>query len=349
VATNYVDIDAAEEWRLGAADRAIDGTGGLTTADAPRRLHRGLILGGDEVRAKNREYAFYGITKNAGFFVAIWWMVTQPTGWVEWSAFFTLYAANILGMSLGYHRYFTHRAFETSLPMRYAIGILAQLATFGSMLKWIADHRRHHATSDKEGDIHSPMVDPHGTKMTKWKGIAHAHYGWVFHETATDIAFYGKGLTDDPVVMFCHRTRFFWYGVSVLALPALWGWALGGTEAILGTVLIGGFFRIQMALHAIAAVNSFGHSYGAERFETNHTAKNNWFLALVTLGEGWHQNHHVHPRAAESGFTWYEVDVTGYIIRLLEKMGLVWNVRYAPRYARDSDGQWVQKRDPAAA
>mgnify|MGYP006193095067 CR=1 FL=1 len=130
--------------------------------------------------------------------------------------------------------------------------------------------------------------------------------------------------------------------VSILVLPALWGWAFGGPGAILGTIFVGGFLRIQLVLHAIASVNSFGHRYGSERFSGNHAAKNNWFIALLTLGEGWHNNHHEHPRAAEAGFVWYEIDFTGYLIRLLEKMGLVWNVRHAPRYVRNDRGEWVE-------
>jgi stearoyl-CoA desaturase (delta-9 desaturase) len=234
--------------------------------------------------------------------------------------------------------------------MRYALGILAQFGVYGSLLKWSADHRRHHAMSDKAGDIHSPYVDPFGAPMPKWKGLSHAHLGWVFDNTTTDLSVYGKGLVDDPVIMFCHRTRYFWYGVSALALPALWGWAFGGTEAILGTVLIAGFFRIQLALHAIAAVNSFGHRYGYERYGgPAGGAKNNWLLALITLGEGWHNNHHGHPRSADAGFVWYEIDPTAWLIRLMERIGLVWNVQHAPRFVRGADGRWAEARETPAA
>jgi stearoyl-CoA desaturase (delta-9 desaturase) len=336
MATNFAEIDEVENW--------MD-----PDTVAPRRARLGLIVGGPEARAKRREYAFYAITKNGGFLVAIWWILTQSSGWVEWSAFALFYLLNILSMSLAYHRYFTHRAFETSLPMRYALGILAQFGVYGSLLRWTADHRRHHAMSDRPGDIHSPYVDPHGTPLAKWKGLSHAHLGWVFDNTTTDLAVYGRGLVHDPVMIFCHRTRYFWYAVSALALPALWGWALGGTGAILGTILIAGFFRIQLALHAIAAVNSFGHRFGRERFSGNHSAKNNWFIALITLGEGWHNNHHEHPRAAGTGFVWYEIDPTGWLIRLMEKMGLVWNVRAAPRYVRDAEGRWTDAGAGVAA
>lgn len=332
MATNFIDADQP----------AVAAAEAVRAPVAP-----GIIVGGPGVKAKNREYTFYAVTKNLGFLAALVWVFTQPSGWVEWSGFALFYVLNILGMSLGYHRYFAHRSFETSKPMRYALGILAQCGVYGSLPKWVMDHRRHHARSDRPGDIHSPFVDGHGNRLSGWKGIAHAQLGWVFHDTITDPEVYGKGLADDPVMRFCHRTRFFWYGVSALVLPALWGWALGGTGAILGTVLIAGFLRTQLALHAIAAVNSFGHAFGSQRFRTSDTARNNWFIAWLTLGEGWHHNHHAHPRAANAGMAWYEIDPTAWLIRLLEKMGLVWNVRYAPRIARAEDRALAQDRTAA--
>lgn len=328
MATNILDAD-------GVGNRPA-----VATPEEPR-LKRGVLADAAAARAKNREYLFYAITKNGGFIAALVWIFTQPSGWVEWSGFFLFYAVNILSMSLGYHRYFAHRAFETSVPMRYALGILAQFGVYGSLPKWVADHRRHHSLSDREGDIHSPHVDPHGRRLSGWRGIAFAQLGWVFHKTVTDWDIYGKGLMDDPVMRFCHRTRYFWYGVSALVLPALWGWAWGGTGAILGTIFIAGFLRVQVALHLIGAVNSFGHAFGSQRFKTNDTARNNWILGWLTLGEGWHHNHHAHPRSARAGLTWWEVDPTAWLIRLMEKMGLVWNVRYAPRYRRNPAGEWV--------
>lgn len=320
---------------------------GAAAAPVPAVLPPGVSTDPAAARAKNREYAFYAITKNGGFLVALWWVFTQPSGLVEWSGFALFYALNILSMSLGYHRYFTHRAFETSKPMRYALGILAQFGVYGSLPRWVADHRRHHAHSDRPGDIHSPYVDGHGNALTGWKGVAHAQLGWVFHGTTTDFTVYGKGLLDDPVMRFCHRTRYVWYGVSALVLPALWGWAWGGPGAILGTILIAGFLRIQMALHAIAAVNSFGHAFGSQRFRTNDGARNNWIIAWLTLGEGWHHNHHAHPRAANAGMAWYEIDPTSWVIRLMEKAGLVWNVRYAPRIRASEDSRRVPARNRA--
>lgn len=292
----------------------------------------GVLVGGPEARAKVREYVTLASTKWAGSLLAIVWLLTRPTGWVEWGAFLTFYVLNVLGVVIGYHRYFSHRCFDTSTPMRYFIGILAQLAAQASVLKWAADHRRHHARAERVGDTHSPYWDSFGNpQSSRTKGLLNAHFGWCLDESVTDLSVYGKGLTDDPVVMWCYRTRWLWYAVSVLLLPALWALAFGGGwSLVIGTVLIGGFLRINAVLHAVLAVNSIGHMYGYERFSgEGHRAKNNWLLAILTLGDGWHNNHHQHPRAATTRVAWWEIDLAGVVIWTWEKMGLVWNVRRA--------------------
>ena len=300
----------------------------------------GIQFNTAESRNKIREHLFYLVAKNGGALTAIYWIATQPTGWVEWTAFAAFYVMNILSMSIGYHRFFTHRAFETSMPMRYAIAILAQLGIFGSLRRWVAEHRRHHALSDRSGDIHSPYFDGHGEPSQGILGWKHAHLGWAFTNSMTDPAVYGKGLGEDPAILFVDKYRFIIFLSSVIFLPAIWGYAFGGIEAVIGTVLIAGFLRAVIALHAIACVNSFGHIYGSQRYKSGtDQARNNWLIALFTLGEGWHNNHHAHPRAANAGLAWYEIDMTSWIIRLLERVGLVWNVRWAQLERKGSSEQ----------
>jgi stearoyl-CoA desaturase (Delta-9 desaturase) len=282
-------------------------------------------------KAKNREHLFYLAAKNLPALAAIYWIATQPTGWIVWTAFAAFYVMNILSMSIGYHRYFTHKAFETSRPMHYAIAILAQLGIFGSLRRWVAEHRRHHAHSDRRGDIHSPYFDDFGDATGGAKGWKYSHLGWVFSHSMTDEKVYGKGVADDDAILFVDKYRIPIFFISVLVLPALWAMAFGGdTQTIIGTILVAGFLRSVVALHAIACVNSFGHMYGSKRFTDGHDeARNNWLIALLTLGEGWHNNHHAHPRSANAGLAWYEIDMTAAIIRLMERLGLVWNVRWA--------------------
>jgi stearoyl-CoA desaturase (delta-9 desaturase) len=150
--------------------------------------------------------------------------------------------------------------------------------------------------------------------------------GWLFDKTSSDAKIWAKDLLDDPIVMFFSRTRFFWYFVSVIAIPGLYGLALGGPEHALGAILVGGFLRATIFTQAVLAINSIGHTVGSVRFEQENTSTNNALLAIFTLGEGWHNNHHRFPRSAYAGLAWYEVDVLGSIIGLMEKVGLVWNV-----------------------
>ncbi|MEO1043880.1 MAG: acyl-CoA desaturase [Pseudomonadota bacterium] len=295
----------------------------------------GVIVNAPLAKAQRKEYFVYTSIKNGGTLLALIWIATQPTDWVIWSAFFLFYCLNVLGESLAHHRYFTHGSFKTSTPMRYALAILAQCGVYGSALYWVADHRRHHSQTDQPGDVHSPFFDGEGKEpVSKLKGLAHAHLGWAFDNCSTDMEIYGKGLLEDKVLVFAHKTRWLWLFTSAFFVPALWGWAFGGTwNHVIGTVLVAGTFRMMLGLHAIALLNSVCHYWGYERFKGPHHAKNNWWVALVSLGEGWHNNHHAHPRAATTSTRWWEIDPTYWVIMVLEKLGLVWDVKRMPKDA----------------
>ena len=291
------------------------------------RWRSAVRYGGPDAASRRREHLIYAAIKQGGALLALAYIVLEPTGWVEWSGFALFYVLNILSMSLGYHRYFTHKAFETSTPMRYVLAALAQFGVYGSLKRWCMDHRRHHSLSDKPGDIHSPYVDDYGKAISGRAGLKHAHLGWAYGEAMTNPDLYGKGIVGDPVIEWAHRTRWFWFAFSAVIAPAAWGYLLGGPGAVLGTIMVAGFLRLALALHAIAGVNSFGHRYGYQNFKDLDEARNNLFLGYITLGEGWHNNHHAHARAACNKVRWWEVDMTMWVIVALEKLGLVWNVQ----------------------
>jgi len=316
----------------------IDGNGlaiplkGKTSADENKLLQKPIIgvkYNDPRAKIKNREHKFYLFAKNVPAIAGIVWMATQPTGWIVWSAFIAFYVMNILSMSLGYHRYFTHKIFETSNAMRYVLAIWAQLGVYGSLQRWVAEHKRHHAHSDLPGDIHSPYYDIYGKEHSGFKGMNHAHLGWVFVDCMTDEDIYGKSVKDDKAILFADKHRMLLFFISVVILPALWALAFGGdTGIVIGSILIAGFLRCTLSLHAIASLNSIVHKYGKRRFETTDKSHNNWLIAIFTLGEGWHNNHHAHPRSANAGLAWYEIDVTSWVIWGLEKCGLIWNVQW---------------------
>lgn len=327
-----MNILLSKELALGPGDEA--------PADG---IKPGIFVGGPLARWHRREYVTLSGTKWLGAIAAIPWMIVYGSGWVEWSAFLFFYVLNVMGISIGYHRLFSHRTFKTSRPMEYIFGTLAQIGAMGSALKWAADHRRHHANTDRAGDTHSPFYDSYGKPMTGWRAMYMCHFGWLLDDTYTDVGSYGKkDLVGDPVALYCHRTRWFWYFVSIIILPALWALAFGGGwQLVIGTILIGGSLRNLAVLHAILSLNSIGHVYGYQNFKGPQNAQNNWFVALITLGEGWHNNHHHHANAAYMGIRWYEFDPTGAVILLLEKLGLVWDVQRCPPYRAQDDGQLV--------
>ncbi len=224
-----------------------------------------------------------------------------------------------IGICLGYHRLFTHRSFATYRPLRWVIALTGSLAGQGSVIHWTANHRKHHAHSDSEGDPHSPR-----------DGFWWSHVLWVFPEMgAAELARYHRrwapDLVKDPVLRFLDRTFLFW---NILLGAGLFtaGWAVGGTPLGLSWLVWGLFLRLVYVLHATWLVNSASHCWGYRNYETRDDSRNNWLVALLTYGEGWHNNHHAFPRLACAGHRWWEVDVTYSVIRLLAFLGLAWEV-----------------------
>ncbi|MDB5648697.1 MAG: hypothetical protein JWL62_217 [Hyphomicrobiales bacterium] len=261
-----------------------------------------------------------------GATAAVVWIALNGLTWVEVSCFLLFYVLTSVGQGIGLHRYFTHRSFKTSRTMRAILALLATMSMQGSIIGWVADHRRHHAHTDHCGDLHSPHIDDHCSPLTSWRGILHAQLGWLFADTFSDARIFAKDLADDPMLVFFGRTRLFWYLVSIVLLPALYGRIVGGAEHVVGAILIGGMLRAVIFSQSILALNSIGHTMGAIRFAQANTSRNNFWLAILTLGEGWHNNHHRFPRNAYAGLAWYEIDPLGTMISIGEKLGLCWDV-----------------------
>ncbi|MEE9433845.1 MAG: acyl-CoA desaturase [Sphingorhabdus sp.] len=288
----------------------------------------GVGIGGPKARAKQLEYlvVIYGLL-GIGSVFATWWLFTHTTGIVEWSAFTFGYLTINFGLSVGFHRYFSHRSFETTRVVHYLLAITGHMACLGSGINWAADHRRHHAHTNVPGDPYAPNFDGHGRPMQGIKSFFMCHIGWLLDNTYTDVGVYGKGLAGDPALEWCHRTRWFWVIFSLFILPAGWALLFGGPEHIVGTILIGGLLRTFIFANGVGFTNSLAHGFGYSRFKDCGDATNNWFVALLTLGDGWHNNHHNAPRAANNLIGWWEIDINGWTIEALEKLGLAWNVQ----------------------
>jgi len=257
--------------------------------------------------------------------------------WQDLMLLAVLYLLTGLGVTVGYHRLLTHRAFETKPWLRYTFAVLGSLALEGSVVAWVADHRKHHAFADQEGDPHSPHVGHGGGLKGMLTGLFHAHMGWLFknHGQASGRQF-AKDLLEDPGMRRINRA-FPWLALSTLALPALLGYAISGGQpkAALTAFIWAGLVRIFLVHHVTWSINSVCHYFGNRRFQTEDRSTNVFWLALPSFGEAWHHNHHAFPRSAFHGLRWYELDPSGWLIAALERLGLAWNVvRISPQRQR---------------
>jgi len=241
--------------------------------------------------------------------------------------FAVMYLASAFGVTIGFHRHLTHRAFDTFKSLRYALAIMGSLAVEGPVLAWVADHRKHHTFSDEEGDPHSPHVG-HGSGLAAvLRGLYHAHIGWLFQSNGrAEKRRYCPDLCADPTMRTIHGAFPAIVAASLL-LPFAAGFAWGGSlSAGLEALLWAGLVRIFLVHHVTWSINSVCHFFGQRRFATGDESRNVFWLALPSLGEAWHHNHHAFPRSAYHGLRWYELDPSGWVIFAASKLGLVWNV-----------------------
>jgi stearoyl-CoA desaturase (delta-9 desaturase) len=277
---------------------------------------------------------------HAGCLGVIW------TGW-SWTAVgiaAALYFVRMFAITGFYHRYFSHRSFHTSRVMQFFFAVVGNASAQRGALWWASTHRHHHKHSDEEEDAHSPRVG----------GFWWSHLGWLTSNKhfATDYSAI-RDLAKFPELVFLNR--FDWL------VPALLGGGLYGLGALLerfapglGTngwqIAVWGFFiSTVVLLHGTLCINSLAHVLGGRRFNTKDDSRNNLFLALITLGEGWHNNHHRYMSSARQGFYWWEIDITYYLLKLLSFFGLIWDLREVPAaiYAEAKSGMSAQVEESA--
>ncbi len=231
-----------------------------------------------------------------------------------------------LGVTVGFHRMLTHRAFSTYKWMQYLLAILGSMAVQGPVISWVADHRKHHAHTDEEGDPHSPHGHGDGFKGAV-KGLWYAHMGWLFdRQGQAKFGKYAKDLVEDPGFRLINRLFPLWLALGIV-IPAALGYAIEGTLAAAATgALWGGLVRVFLLHHVTWSINSVCHFFGSRRFDVEDHSTNVFWLAPLSFGESWHHNHHAFPRSATHGLKWYEVDPSAYVIRAMKATRLAWNV-----------------------
>lgn len=236
-----------------------------------------------------------------------------------------MYFLTSFGVEGGLHRFFSHRAFKAGPLVTAAIGILGCMAAQGPILFWAATHRMHHVFTDQDGDPHSPRVLSPGLRG-RIKALWHGHVGWLFSVKRSNWSTYVPDLFGSRGVLFVNQHYLSWVFLG-LAIPAATGTALSGIEGAVGGLLWGGLARIFLLDQVTWAVNSIGHTFGKQPHQTRDTSGNIGWLALLSAGGGWHNNHHANPALAHNDFHFWQIDTTAWVIRLLGLVGLAWDIR----------------------
>ncbi len=252
--------------------------------------------------------------------------------WVYLGLLLGMYVATVLGITVGFHRLFTHRAFETYAAIKVVLGVLGSMAVQAPLLKWVAVHRRHHQHSDRPDDPHSPHGHGRGV-LGVLRGLWHAHLGWIFQPEPPGLDRYVKDLRQSRLLRTVNVLFLVWVSAGLL-LPALLGGLLTGTwtGAWLG-LLWGGLARIFLVHHVTWSINSVCHLWGFRPYRSGDQSRNNYVFGVLGLGEGWHNTHHAFPTSARHGLRWWQPDVSYYVIRALAWLGLAWDVRLPTKQA----------------
>ncbi len=268
-----------------------------------------------------------------GLAIAIYSLWGWGFSWTDLALLLGMYVLTALGITVGYHRLFTHRSFETYRVIQFILAVLGSMALQGSLLKWVALHRRHHAHSDKPGDPHSPHLHGRGI-LGLLRGLWHAHLGWVFQADPADLPRYMKDLQRSTLLRVTSALFLVWVLLGLL-VPALLGGLLTRSWAGMWYGLAwGGLARIFLVHHVTWSVNSVCHFWGLRPYRSADQSRNNILFGVLALGEGWHNTHHAFPTSARHGLRWWQIDISYGVIRVLALLHLAWNVKLPSRQAQ---------------
>jgi stearoyl-CoA desaturase (delta-9 desaturase) len=264
-----------------------------------------------------------------GLLVAMGTLWGVAAGPVDLALLVAMYLICGLGISLGFHRYFTHQSFKARGWFKVTLAILGSMTLQGPVTQWVTDHRKHHALSDQPGDPHSPHTHDGDTWTASVLGLWHAHVGWLFRTKGMERGeHYGRDLYADRTIRLIDRLYFVWVALT-FAIPFAIGYVASGgnVERGLQAMLWGGVLRIFLFQHSTWAVNSVCHRFGSRDFATRDQSRNNLAIALLTFGEGWHNNHHAFPSSARHGLLRGQLDLSAWLVRPLERCRVIWDVK----------------------
>ena len=263
-------------------------------------------------------------------FVSLIVAIALLWGWgFSWLHLFLLLGMYLItgtGITVGFHRLLTHRAFETTRPVKFILAVLGSMAVQGTVFQWVATHRRHHQHSDEMEDPHSPHLHGHGIRGL-FRGLWHSHMGWLFRADTPNLFRYVGDLQQDGLMRKASALFPLWVVVGLI-IPTVAGGLISQswTGALLGFVW-GGLVRIFFVHHVTWSVNSVCHVWGSRPFRCEDESRNNFVVGILAWGEGWHNNHHAFPTSARHGLRWWQIDMSYAVIRVLAWLGLAWNIR----------------------
>jgi stearoyl-CoA desaturase (delta-9 desaturase) len=258
-------------------------------------------------------------------------------GWADAGLFVGMYVLVMLGITVGFHRLFTHRAFEATKPVQFVLGVLGSMAFQGSLLEWVGRHRLHHQYSDTDVDPHSPHAPRRSGFWGRFRAFWHAHVGWALRPEDPNLGRYAPDLQKSRMIRWVSALFPLWAALGLL-VPAGIGYVLGGGTGALTGFLWGGLVRVFLGHHMTWSVNSVCHVWGSRPYASGDESRNNPVVGVLGLGEGWHNNHHAFPTSARLGLRWWQVDLGYYLIRALAFIGLVWNVKHPRSRATSRSG-----------
>jgi stearoyl-CoA desaturase (delta-9 desaturase) len=307
------------------------------TVPEDARAIRGVVrLTAKELRFQRRLTLAFTVGPLLGVVLAVWMLWGSGVSGLDLALLLGFYAFTGLGITVGFHRLFTHRSFRATKPVRVALAVAGSMAVEGSVIAWCATHRRHHAFSDRYGDPHSP----HLARAAGVKGVAiglwHAHVGWLLDPERSDPNEWTPDLMSDAAIRWVDRA-FPWLTVVTFMLPAAIGWAVSGTLWGAASAFVwGSLVRIVLLHHVTWSINSICHFYGKEAYRARDESRNVWPMAPISFGESWHNNHHAFPWSARLGLRPWEIDIGWYAIRILRSLRLVRDVKVPTREQREA-------------
>lgn len=261
-----------------------------------------------------------------GLIAAIILLWGRGLDWLHLGLLIGMYCVTTVGITVGFHRLFTHRAFETVRPIKFMLAVFGSMAVQGPVLQWVATHRKHHQYSDHEDDPHSPHLHGHGMRGL-FAGLWHSHMGWLFCPDSPDLLRYAGDLAQDGMIRKINSMFTLWVTIGLLLPGAIGGLVTQSwTGALLGFIW-GGLARVFLVHHITWSINSVCHLWGTRPFRSKDHSKNNLIFGVLAWGEGWHNNHHAFPTSARHGLRWWEIDLSYLVIRLLALLRLAWDVR----------------------